>query len=147
MSSSSMELIEKHRENAEIHTDPTVCKEKVLELLREINMPSGLLPLGDIAEVGRNLETGFVWLRQKAAREHTFEKIGKRVWYDKEVTAFVEDRRMKRVTGVQSKELLIWVTLSYIHIPDPDAGKIVFATPAGLSRSYQVSAFEDDDKN
>ncbi|XP_031130116.1 uncharacterized protein LOC116031904 [Ipomoea triloba] len=144
--SSSQELISTHRENAEIYTDPAVCKEKTLELLREINMPSGLLPLDDILEVGRNPESGFVWLKQKKAKEHKFKKIGKLVWYDSEVTAFVEERRMKHVTGVKSKELLIWVTLSYISIPDPDAGKIMFATPAGLSRSYPVSAFEAEEE-
>nr|GMD09743.1 hypothetical protein D0Y65_031416 [Ipomoea batatas] len=56
--SGKLELISTHRENAEIYTDPAVCKEKTLELLREINMPSGLLPLDDILEVGRNPETG-----------------------------------------------------------------------------------------
>nr|GMD93262.1 uncharacterized protein LOC104109132 [Ipomoea batatas] len=133
-----------HRENAEVFTDPAMCKQKSLELLEEINMPRGLLPLDEYVEVGRNRETGFVWMKQKKAKEHKFKKIGKLVWYDTEVTAFVEDRRLKHLTGVKSKELLLWVTLTHISIPDPDAGKITFSTPAGLSRSYPVSAFEVD---
>lgn len=38
---------------------------KSLELLEEINMARGILPLEDIVEVGRNHETGFVWLKQE----------------------------------------------------------------------------------
>ncbi|OIT04783.1 PREDICTED: uncharacterized protein LOC109223617 [Nicotiana attenuata] len=139
------QVIENQRENAEVYTDPVICKQKSLELLKEINMPNGLLPLDDILEVGRNKETGFVWLKQKKAKEHKFKKIGKLVWYDTEVTAIVEDRRMKKLTGVKSKELLIWVTLSDISIQDPESKKITFATPAGLSRAYPVSAFEEEE--
>ncbi|XP_015063499.1 uncharacterized protein LOC107008822 [Solanum pennellii] len=140
------QVIASHRENAEIYTDPVVCKQKSLELLKEINMPNGLLPLEDIVEVGRNAETGFVWLKQKKAKEHKYKKIGKLVWYDTEVTAFVEDRRMKKLTGVKSKEILIWVTISDISISDPECKKINFATPTGLSRSFPVSAFEEEEE-
>ncbi|KAM3284656.1 hypothetical protein P3S67_023455 [Capsicum chacoense] len=142
----SQQLIESHRENAEVYTDPVVCKQKTLQLLKEINMPNGLLPLEDIFEVGRNLETGFVWLKQKKAKEHKFKKIGKLVWYDTEVTAFVEDRRMKKVTGVKSKEILIWVALTDISITDPEGKKITFGTPTGISRSFPVSAFEEEEE-
>ncbi|XP_004233121.2 uncharacterized protein [Solanum lycopersicum] len=140
------QVIASHRENAEIYTDPVVCKQKSLELLKEINMPNGLLPLEDIVEVGRNAETGFVWLKQKKAKEHKYKKIGKLVWYDTEVTAFVENRRMKKLTGVKSKEILIWVTISDISISDPECKKINFATPTGLSRSFPVSAFEEEEE-
>ncbi|KAJ8549337.1 hypothetical protein K7X08_033044 [Anisodus acutangulus] len=143
----SQQVIANHRENAEVYTDPVVCKQKSLELLKEINMPNGLLPLEDIVEVGRNPETGFVWLKQNKAKEHKFKKIGKLVWYDTEVTAFVEDRRMKKLTGVKSKEIFIWVTLSDITISDPESKKISFGTPTGLSRSYPVSAFEEEEED
>ncbi|MCD7473377.1 hypothetical protein HAX54_015209 [Datura stramonium] len=39
----------------------------------------------------------------KKAKEHKFKKIGKLVWYDTEVTAIVENRRMTKLTGVKSK--------------------------------------------
>ncbi|KAK4349378.1 hypothetical protein RND71_032133 [Anisodus tanguticus] len=100
-----------HPENAEVFTVPTICKNKSLELLEHINMPKGLLPLDDLIEVGHNKQTGFVWLKQKKAKEHRFKKIGKLVWYDSEVTGFLEDRKMKKLTGVKSKEVLIWITM------------------------------------
>ncbi|KAL8460926.1 hypothetical protein ACS0TY_031628 [Phlomoides rotata] len=140
----SSQQIESHRENAKVFTGDAVCKQQSLELLEKINMPKGLLPLDDIIEVGHNESTGFVWLKQKKSKTHVFRSIGKSVWYDTVVTAFVEDRRMKHLTGVKSKEILIWVTISYISIPDPSNGKMVFATPTGLSRSYPVSAFEEE---
>lgn len=142
----SAQLIAAHRENAEIVSgDEALCKQKSKELLQKISLPSGLLPLNDIVEVGHNHETGFVWLKQKKKKEHVFRAINRKTQYDTEVTAFVEDRRMKKLTGVKTKELLIWVTLSDIRIDDPASGKITFSTPAGLSRTFPVSAFEEED--
>ncbi|VAH74592.1 unnamed protein product [Triticum turgidum subsp. durum] len=111
----------------------------------ETNMPLGLLPLADIEEVGYNRATGFVWLRQKKALTHTFKQIGRQVSYGTEVTAFVEDRKMKRMTGVKSKELLIWITLCDMYIEKDDPSKITFKTPTGLGRTFPVSAFEKQD--
>lgn len=109
-------------------------------------MPRGLLPLDDIVEVGHNESTGFVWLRQKNRKDHKFRAIGRNVSYDTEITAFVEDRKMKKLTGVKSKELLIWVTISDIYIQDPNSGKITFGTASGLSRTFPVSAFEEEEE-
>ncbi|KAM3201410.1 hypothetical protein T459_29138 [Capsicum annuum] len=51
------------RENDEICSDPLTCMQKSLEPLKEINTPRGLLSLEEIAEVGRNHDSGFVWLK------------------------------------------------------------------------------------
>ncbi|WOG83063.1 hypothetical protein DCAR_0102237 [Daucus carota subsp. sativus] len=139
-------VIQDHRENAEIITDEALCKKKSKELLRSIALPTGLLPLNDIVEVGHNHETGFVWLKQKKKTEHLFRAIGRRTSYDTEVTAFVENRRMKKLTGVKTRELFIWVSLSDIRIDDPESGKITFGTPTGISRSFPVSAFEEEEE-
>lgn len=109
-------------------------------------MPKGLLPLDDLVEVGYNEASSFVWLRQKKRKDHKFRLIGRTVSYDTEITAFVEDGKMKKLTGVKSKELLIWVTISDIYIRDPDSGKITFGTPSGLSRTFPVSAFEEEEE-
>ncbi|KAF5736326.1 hypothetical protein HS088_TW14G00466 [Tripterygium wilfordii] len=134
-----------HREDAEIFKgDESLCKLKSLELLDEIHMPRGLLPLEGLEEVGYNRTTGFVWLRQKKRKDHFFRAIRRNVSYEKEVTAFVEDHRMKRLTGVKSKEFFIWVTISDIYIDERDLTKITFANPTGISRTFPVSAFEED---
>ncbi|RWR89114.1 hypothetical protein CKAN_01816300 [Cinnamomum micranthum f. kanehirae] len=135
-------IIESYRENAEIYHGDSLCKQKSIELLQELSLPKGLLPLDDLVEVGYNRPAGFVWLRQKKARQHVFRKIGRNVSYATDVTAFVENRRMKKMTGVKSKELLLWITLSDMYIDDPASGKITFKTPTGLSRTFPVSAFE-----
>ncbi|XP_077210269.1 uncharacterized protein LOC143845744 [Tasmannia lanceolata] len=140
------QLIENYRETAEIFHGDALCKQKSLELLEELNLPKGLLPLDEIFEVGYNRAIGFVWLRQKKKRNHVFKKIGTLVSYATEVTAFVENRRMKKLTGVKSKELFIWVTLSDIYIEDPNSGKITFKSSVGLGRSFPVSAFEVDEE-
>uniref|UniRef100_A0A1D1Y5M6 Uncharacterized protein At5g01610 n=1 Tax=Anthurium amnicola TaxID=1678845 RepID=A0A1D1Y5M6_9ARAE len=136
--------IEAHREGAEIYTGDALCQEKSLELLREFHLPLGLLPLEDVQEVGYHQESGFVWLRQKKARTHNFRKASRLVSYATDVTAFVEDRRMRRVTGVKSKELLIWVTISEFFLDPKDFSKVTFKTPAGLSRTFPASAFDLD---
>jgi len=135
--------IESHRDGAEIFAGDTVlCKNKCIELLEALELPLGLLPLENILEVGYNRNTNFVWLKQKKKTEHTFQKIGRLVSYGEEVTSFVENRRMKKITGVKSKELLMWITLSDMYVEDPASGNITFKTPLGLSRNYPVSAFQ-----
>lgn len=138
------QLIAAHRDNAEVYEGDSLCKLKSRELLSEINLPKGLLPLDDAVEVGYNRSAGFVWVRQRKPKVHRFRAISRSVSYDAEVTAFVGDRRMKRLTGVKSKELLFWVTVSDIYIDRNDPGKIAFANPTGLSRSFPVSAFEEE---
>ncbi|KAD2394319.1 hypothetical protein E3N88_41296 [Mikania micrantha] len=48
------------------------------------------------------------------------------VQYAAEVTAVVEKFKIKKLTGVKSKELLLWITLSEIGVDDPPTGKITF---------------------
>ncbi|KAL6838654.1 hypothetical protein ACP4OV_031368 [Aristida adscensionis] len=136
--------IEAQRAGAEVYHGAALCAEKSTELLAEVGLPLGLLPLGEMEEVGYNRATGFVWLRQKKATTHTFKQIGRQVSYAAEVTAVVEHRRMKRLTGVKTKELLIWVALSDMFLDKDDPSKITFKTPAGLGRTFPVSAFANE---
>ncbi|GMJ11163.1 SVB-like [Hibiscus trionum] len=127
---------------SEIYNGDEMCQEKSKFLLEEIGMPRGLLPLKDIEECGYVKDTGFVWLKQKKSITHKFDKIGRLVCYATEVTAVVEKNKIKKLTGVKTKELLVWITLSDISVDDPPTGKITFKTPAGLYRTFPVSAFE-----
>ncbi|TYH35851.1 hypothetical protein ES332_D13G222600v1 [Gossypium tomentosum] len=127
---------------SEIYHGDEICQEKSKFLLEEVGMPRGLLPLRDIEECGYVKDTGFVWLKQKKSITHKFEKIGKLVSYATEVTAVVEKGKIKKLTGVKTKELLVWITLSDIQVNDPPTGKITFKTPSGLFRTFPVSAFE-----
>jgi hypothetical protein len=141
-------VTEEIKSKAEVYHGDQLCQLKSKELLEEIALPNGLLPLKDIIEVGYNREIGFVWLKQKKSITHKFEKIGKLVSYATEVTAHVEKGKIKKLNGVKTKELLIWITLSDIYVDDPPTGKITFKTPAGLSRTFPVSAFEvEEDKS
>ncbi|TXG65385.1 hypothetical protein EZV62_006660 [Acer yangbiense] len=139
-------LTEELKAKAEIYRGDEICQEKSKELLREIGLPNGLLPLHDIEECGYVRETGHVWLKQKKSINHKFEKIGKPVIYATEVTAVVEKNKIKKLTGVKTKELLVWVTLCDIYVDDPPTGKITFKTPTGLFRTFPVSAFEVEEE-
>ncbi|KAL8189594.1 hypothetical protein R6Q57_029160 [Mikania cordata] len=142
-----MSLVTKEiRESAsEIYHGDAICQEKSKFLLTEMGLPNGLLPLEDIVECGYVKDTGFVWLIQKKEKKHKFEKIGKLTTYATEVTAIVEKFKIKKLTGVKTKELLMWITLSEITIDDPSNGKISFKATSGLYRTFPVSAFQIDD--
>ncbi|KAG1330304.1 hypothetical protein COCNU_02G002720 [Cocos nucifera] len=142
----ALQAIERQREGAEVYHGAELCKKKSVELLGEIHLPKGLLPLSGLEEVGYNRATGFVWMKQRKGSQHVFKKIGRTVSYATEVTAFVEDRRMSRMTGVKTKELLIWVSLSDMYIDDSDHTMITFKTTTGIGRSYPVAAFEEEEE-
>ncbi|KAL8234966.1 hypothetical protein R6Q59_021066 [Mikania micrantha] len=130
---------------SEIYHGDAICQEKSKFLLTEMGLPNGLLPLEDIVECGYVQDTGFVWLIQKKEKKHKFEKIGKLTTYATEVTAIVEKYKIRKLTGVKTKELLMWITLSEITIDDPSNGKISFKATSGLYRTFPVSAFQIDD--
>ncbi|XP_057792231.1 uncharacterized protein LOC131009043 [Salvia miltiorrhiza] len=132
---------------SEMYRGDEICQEKSKFLLTEMGLPNGLLPLREIVEVGYIKDTGFVWLIQKKKRDHKFEKIGRHVQYATEVTAYVEQKKIKKLTGVKAKEMMMWLTICDIYIDDPPTGKITFKSPTGLSRSFPVDAFQiEDDK-
>ncbi|KAL8103452.1 hypothetical protein AgCh_027873 [Apium graveolens] len=137
------ELIASHRENAIIVTDVEAIKQKAAELTNNCGLPIGLIPLGEVSEIGHNPTTGFFWTLRRNKLEHLNKKIGKKTTFDTEVTAFLEERRMRKVTGVKSKELMLWVSITDIRIDDPASGKIIFTATAGITKTFPVSAFED----
>ena len=139
-------IIEAHREGAEIYTGDELCRQKSIELLEDLNLPNGLLPIENVEEIGLNRRTGFVWLRQKKVLKYIFGKAGRLVSYGTEITGFVENRRMRKVTGVKSKELLVWLSLGEFFVDPKEPSKITFKTPAGLSKTYPTSAFELEEK-
>ncbi|ONK63171.1 uncharacterized protein A4U43_C07F12140 [Asparagus officinalis] len=74
---------------------------------------------GDILEVGYVEETVFVWLKQKKKIDHCFRKVRRMVSYAPKITVYVEKCKIKKLTGVKIKELLIWVTLEELSVDDP----------------------------
>lgn len=132
------------RAKAEIYTGDAAGQEKTRQLLAETELPLGLLPLKDIIECGYVEETGFVWLKQKKKVDHYFAKAGRYVSYAAEVSAIAEKGRLRKITGVKAKEMLIWVSLHEICVDDPPKGKIHCKAMGGLSRSFPVEAFEPD---
>ncbi|CAA6675383.1 unnamed protein product [Spirodela intermedia] len=134
--------VDSYRENAEVYRGDAVCKKRMADLLKELGLPLGLLPLDDLEELGYNEKAGFLWLVQKKKREHNFKAITQLVSYATEVTAAVEPRKMKKITGVKTREMLLWLSVVEVYIDDPSSGKITFKTGTGLADSFPVSAFE-----
>ncbi|KAJ0716614.1 hypothetical protein HanPI659440_Chr13g0514651 [Helianthus annuus] len=118
-----------------------------IELLDELGFPRGVLPLKDLVECGRVRETGFVWMKQKAPYEHFFEGTDTRVSYAIEVTAYIEKCKMKKMTGVKSKQLLMWVPVVEMSMENVDSSKIYFKIPIGVGKSFPISAFMSDEEN
>uniref|UniRef100_A0A0E0AFA4 Uncharacterized protein n=1 Tax=Oryza glumipatula TaxID=40148 RepID=A0A0E0AFA4_9ORYZ len=139
--------IESHRSGAEIVNGDAICRKKSIELLEELGLPKGLLPLEDIEEFGYNRGTGFMWLVQKKKKiEHTFKKIKQTVSYANEVTAFTEKGKLKKITGVKTKELLLWLSVVEVYVTDALPDKVTFKTGTGLSETFDAAAFALGDR-
>ena len=136
------QTIESCRQGADVYHGDAICKNKSVQLLEELCLPKGLFPLEDIEEFGYNRSEGFVWLIQKKKKDHTFKKIKRQVSYATEVTAFVEPRKMKKMTGVKTKELMLWLSVVEMCFETPSSEKLTFKTGTGLSDSFEASAFE-----
>ncbi|GMI72938.1 hypothetical protein like AT5G46230 [Hibiscus trionum] len=138
--------IESHREGAEIYNEAGVCRQKVEELLDHFHIPKGLMPLTNLVEFGHNKTSGFIWLIQEKASKYMFKELGA-TSYGPEITGFIGDRELKSLTGIKSREMMIWVTLAHVIVDDTEnAGKVTFSTTMGLSQTYPLTAIEDDPK-
>ncbi|KAL5717837.1 hypothetical protein ACHQM5_010799 [Ranunculus cassubicifolius] len=140
-------LIEANRKDAEIVHGDELGQKKCAQMLKELDVPNGLLPLKDILEVGVNRKTGFVWVTQKKPTTHLFRKAGQLVQYGTEVTCFCAKHRAKKVTGVKAKEMFFWVALGDIYVDEKDSSKITFKNPmTGFTRTHPLSAFEREEE-
>ncbi|XP_021621548.1 uncharacterized protein LOC110621583 [Manihot esculenta] len=143
---SSTKSVEGERAGAEIVYGAEECHRHSIELLEELGFPKGVLPLQDLEECGRVRETGFVWMKQKAPCEHFFVGTNTKVSYAIEVTAYVEKLKMKKMTGVKSKQMFLWVPITEMSIEDPESKKIYFKTPMGIGKSFPITAFMTDEE-
>lgn len=126
---------------AEIVYGSEDCYKRSIELLEELGFPKGVLPLKDLAECGRVRETGYVWMKLKEPYEHWFEATNTKVSYAMEVTAYVEKGKMKKVSGIKSKQMLMWVPISEMSIEEKNLDKIMFKTPVGIGKSFPITSF------
>ncbi|PUZ75285.1 hypothetical protein GQ55_1G146900 [Panicum hallii var. hallii] len=134
--------IESHRADAEVVNGDAICRKRSVELLEELGLPKGLLPLEDIEEFGYNRGDGFMWLVQRKKKvEHTFKKIKQTVSYASEVTAFAEKGKLKNIAGVKTKELFLWLSVVEVYVPESSPEKVTFKTGTGLSDSFDATAF------
>ncbi|GFP82463.1 hypothetical protein PHJA_000389300 [Phtheirospermum japonicum] len=137
---------EDERAGAEIVHGAEECFNHSLKLLGDLGFPRGVLPLKDLEECGIVRETGYVWMKQKASYEHFFTRTNTLVRYDTEVTAYVEKGKMKKMSGVKSKQLLLWVPIVEMSIEETNGDKIYFKTPMGIGRSFPITAFMDEEE-
>ncbi|CAM0873912.1 unnamed protein product [Alopecurus aequalis] len=134
------QAVQSHRAGAEIvKGGDKICKKKSVDVL---GLPTGLLPLEDIEEFGYNRDAGFIWLVQKKKKEHTFKKVKQTVSYAGEVTAYVEPGKLKKIVGVKTKELFLWLSVVEVYVEKETPGKVTFKTgAAGLSETFDAAAF------
>ncbi|KAM7271404.1 hypothetical protein ACFE04_030618 [Oxalis oulophora] len=136
------QLIESNRQGAEIFYEDEICRQKIIDLLVAHRLPSGLIPLKDVTEFGYNKSTGFFWAKQKNKIEHKFHAIGKSPTYEQELSAFVEEGKMKKITGVKGKELMISFNIVEFSVDEKNHEKLNFVTAVGVKKVFPFSAFE-----
>ncbi|KAK9741793.1 hypothetical protein RND81_03G128800 [Saponaria officinalis] len=145
MASGSVVEVKDERAGAEMVYGAEACAKQSKELLEELGFPTGVMPLKELVECGRVRETGFVWMKQKAPSQHYFEGTKSLVSYAIEVTCYVDKGRMKKMKGVKSKQLMMWISITEMSVDQPCSGKIHFSTGLGITKSFPVSAFLTSD--
>lgn len=53
---------------------------------------------------------------------------------------------MKKMSGVKSKQFLLWVPIVEMSIEEAAPRNIYFKTPMGIGRSFPITAFMDEDE-
>ncbi|XP_062105874.1 uncharacterized protein LOC133817387 [Humulus lupulus] len=115
-----------------------------VSILKEFELPEGLLPLEGVVEVGFVKTTGFMWISQAKKIEHEFKMISKLVSYDTAIEGYVDKKRIKKLKGVKARELMLWPPVGEITLDDPPTGKIHFKSFAGITKTFPVQAFALD---
>ncbi|KAJ4980089.1 hypothetical protein NE237_010869 [Protea cynaroides] len=131
------------RAGAEIVRGKEACDLFSAELMKEIGFPSGVLPTGELEECGRVRATGFVWWKCKAAYEHFSVPTNSKTSYAAETTAYVEKGKMKKMTGVKTKQVFVWVPVSEMSI---DGNKITFKASVGVGKSFPLISFMNEEE-
>lgn len=132
------------KQDSVIWTGHQESLKQAVALLEEFKLPTGLLPLEDVVEIGYVKATGYMWITQKKKVEHNFKLAGKLVSYATEINGYLEKRRIKKLSGVKAKELLIWAPVGDISVDDSAvvaAAKIHFKSFAGITKTFPVEAF------
>ncbi|RCV39604.1 hypothetical protein SEVIR_8G248100v4 [Setaria viridis] len=134
------------RAKAEVYYGDDICQQCTQLLLKEAGLPNGLLPLKDLIECGYVQETGYVWLKQKKRVDHVFQSLGRLVSYGTEITGYAEKGRIKKVKGIKTRELMVWVPVEEIALDEPATGKLICKSIAGITRTFPASAFHIPEK-
>lgn len=141
------ELKAKAKAKAEVYYGDEACQLCAQLLLREAGLPNGLLPLEDLTECGYVQETGYVWLKQGRRVDHVFRSLGRLVSYGAEITGYAEKGRIRKVKGIKTRELMLWVPVEEIALDDdPATGKLVCKSIAGITKTFPASAFHIPEK-
>ncbi|CAK9145702.1 unnamed protein product [Ilex paraguariensis] len=120
-----------------VYYGDAICREKMTSLMTEMGLPDWLMPLQDVQEFRYEKETGYVWLKQRKKKVHKIEEIGGRlISYDTVITAYIEPKKIRKLTGVKAKEFIFWITLDDIHIDTPSTGTITLKTRSGITKSF-----------
>jgi len=135
------QALECHHAGAEVFTGDATCRNMSVKLLEELGLPMGLLPLEDIQEFRYNRDSGFLRLVQAKNIEHTFKKIMQKVSYDAEVTAFVDNGKLRNITGIKTNAMMLWISINEVYVPEASPEKVTFKSSNGLSRTFNATAF------
>ncbi|KAL1560441.1 hypothetical protein AAHA92_10650 [Salvia divinorum] len=138
--------IEAQRMTAEIYHGSATCKQKFQELLDEFAVPRCVFPVAEVEsaefeELGFNGATGFFWILQKAKTVRKMSKTSM-IFYSVEVTGFIKERHLSKITGVKGKEGMFTLPILELIIDCPTAGKVKCVATAGLGRTSPLADYQ-----
>lgn len=129
------------KEGAIVKKGHEECLKMAISVLKEFELPEGLLPVADIIEYGFVKATGYFWVLQKQKVEHKFNMINKFVTYDIEITGYISKKNIKTLKGVNAKELILRPPINEIIVDEEPNGKIHFKSYGGITKTFPVEAF------
>uniref|UniRef100_A0A7N0REE8 DUF538 family protein n=1 Tax=Kalanchoe fedtschenkoi TaxID=63787 RepID=A0A7N0REE8_KALFE len=132
---------ERKKEEEVVHKGHEDGIKLAASLLEEFDLPRGLLPLTDVIEVGFVRSTGYMWILQRSKTEHVFKAASRLVSYDAKIHGYMEKKKIQKLKGVKTKELMLWPPVSEVYVDDLPTGKIRFKSLAGVTRTFPLEAF------
>ncbi|KAJ4843925.1 hypothetical protein Tsubulata_049421, partial [Turnera subulata] len=118
------------------------CRQKMTTLFIEFGLPNlGLLMQEEIEECGYVKGVGYIWIKQKK-RDTSVIKVDRlQISCATQVTARIEHKKIKSVTGIKAKEYMVWVNLSEVFVDEKKPDFITFKAALGFTRSFALSLF------
>ncbi|XP_002975202.2 uncharacterized protein LOC9629062 [Selaginella moellendorffii] len=105
---------------------------RVSKMLDSYNLPQGMFPLPLVTDFSLDEEDGSFEMRLSRSCYAKLEE--ELLWYGEEIKGKVRSSRIEDLSGVQARELLVWLAVKGLHVDDPETGFVYLEIGLTYSR-------------